>query len=240
VKLGGLSRRKIVMAHDPIFMEGDDADQFFNIVDGIVKLVKTMPDGKQHIVGLMYPTDFIGEPWAYRRKYAAEAATEVELCCFPRTPFLALLAANPKLERRIFEYTVRELDICRDWTMVLGRKSAYERIASFIYAIARRVRDGGCGDGDCGRVEFRLPFTRAEMADYLGLTLETVSRQFSRLKHKKIIELRTSREIVIENLDLLAAVAQIDGCTAHIDPHRRDEPTDVASPGKCRDMRTGL
>jgi CRP/FNR family transcriptional regulator len=223
-KLAKISRRKVVKAHNPVFMDGDDADQYFNVIDGIVKLVKTLPDGKQHIVGLMYPTDFLGQPLSRQHKYTAEAATDVELCCFPRAPFEALLAENPKLERRIFEFTVRELDICRDWTLLLGRKSSYERVASFLYMIARRMSVSGCKCIEGGdELHFRLPFTRAEIADYLGLTLETVSRQLSRLKNKKIIELRTSREISIANLDLLAAVAQIDACQDDIDMRQGEQ-----------------
>ncbi|NJM34443.1 MAG: Crp/Fnr family transcriptional regulator [Rhodomicrobium sp.] len=184
-KLGRVARRRHIKAHQPIFLDGDDADQYFNVVEGIVKLVKTSPDGKQHIVGLMYPPDFLGEPLNRQHSYTAEAATDVELCSFPRSQFEALIDAHPKLERRLLELTVHELEICRNWTLLLSRKSSYERVASFLYMMAKRVPAMGCAPRPDGPISIVLPFTRSEMADYLGLTLETVSRQMSRLKAKR-------------------------------------------------------
>jgi CRP/FNR family transcriptional regulator len=211
-KLQKIARRKLVKTHQPIFRDGEAADQYFNIVKGVVKLVKTLEDGKQHIVGLMYPPDFLAQPLEDRHTYSAEAATDVELCCFPRAPFDALLSSQPRLERKILEFTLRELDICRDWTLLLGRKSSYERVASFLYMVARRATLIGCSGEDRHSVRFELPFTRSEIADYLGLTLETVSRQFTQLKAKKIIFLPTHREIVVPEMELLAAVGHIDHC----------------------------
>ncbi len=215
--LSKMSRRKLVQAHHPIFHEGDEADQYFNVVRGIIKLVKTLTDGHQHIIGLVYPPEFLGEPWHIMRSYSAEAATDVELCGFPRAPFEKLMDSNQKFKHTLFEFTLRELDICRNWTLLLARKSAHEKVASFLYMIASRVPVAGCKD--CGEVpvHFHLPFTRAEMADYLGLTLETVSRQLSQLKAKKVIEMSSSRDLLIPDLELLAAIGRIDSCTGEAD-----------------------
>jgi CRP/FNR family transcriptional regulator len=207
-----ISRRRSVKAHESIFMDGDKASLYFNVVRGIVKLVKTSSEGKQHIVGLLYPPDFLGEPFHAKHTYSAEAATDVELCCFSRSQMEALMEASPKLERRLLEFTVHELEICRNWNLLLGRKSSYERVASFLYMMAKRIPWIGCETPRRGPIQFYLPFTRAEMADYLGLTLETVSRQLSQLKSKRIIELPKNREVIVPDLELLSAVGHIDEC----------------------------
>ncbi len=208
-----ISRRKTVPSHHVIFRDGDDADQYFNITSGVVKLVKTLADGQQHIVGLVSPPGFLGQTLNVRHTYSAESATEVELCAYPRPAFEAFLKLHPELEREIFHMTVRELDHCRDWTLLLGRKGSYERVAGFLIMMARRFPQA---EGE-NRAHFELPFTRAEMADYLGLTLETVSRQFSHLKNKHLIDLPSSRDIIIPDIELLGAIAQIETCSETFD-----------------------
>jgi len=215
-QLSQMSRRKSVSAHTVIFRDGDQADQYFTVTSGIVKLVKTLADGHQHIIGLIYPPDFVGQTRNLRHTYSAEAATDVHLCIYPRPLFEAFMKQHHELERQMFEMMVRELDVCRDWTLLLGRKCSYERVAGFLLMMAKRVPQAVSGQ-DLNSVHFELPFTRAEMADYLGLTLETVSRQFSRLKKKRIIALPSSREIVIPDMELLSAVAQIETCSMVFD-----------------------
>jgi CRP/FNR family transcriptional regulator len=210
-KLLKISRQRFVKAHQPIFHDGDNADQYFNIVRGVVKLVKTLEDGKQHIIGLMYPPDFLGQSLSSHHAFSAEAATDVEICSFQRAPFDALLTEHPKLEHKILEFTLRDLDICRDWTLMLGRKSSYERVASFLYMLAKRSSSPGCKNGGKEPIRFELPFTRAEIGDYLGLAFETVSRQFTQLKERKIIDLPTQREVVIPDIAHLLTVARLEG-----------------------------
>lgn len=214
-QLLSISRRRIIPAHQVIFRDGDEADQYFNIVSGVVKLVKMLADGQQHIVGLLYPPDFMGQSLSRHHTYYAEAATDVELCVYPRGPFEAFLKLHAEFERQIFEMTVRELDFCRDWTLLLGRKCSYERVAGFLLMMAKRMAQSGAGNESDNAAHFELPFTRAEMADYLGLTLETVSRQFSRLKKKNVITLPSSRDIIIPDVELLSAIAKIESCSQY-------------------------
>lgn len=210
-----ISRRRVLASHNVIFRDGDEADHYFSITSGIVKLVKTLADGHQHIIGLIHQPGFMGQTLNRRHSYAAESATEVELCAYPRAAFDTLMKAHPQLERRIFEMTIRELDVCRDWTLLLGRKCSFERVAGFLLMMARRMPR--TPDASANSVHFELPFTRAEMADYLGLTLETVSRQFSRLKTKEIIALPSSRDITIPDIGLLSTVAQMESCSNAFD-----------------------
>jgi CRP/FNR family transcriptional regulator, anaerobic regulatory protein len=220
LQLGKIARRKSVKAHQVIFRDGDKADQYFNIVSGVVKLIKTLANGEQHIIGLLYPPDFMGQSLSRRHTYSAEAAAETEVCFYPRVQFEIFLRTHPELERRIFHMTIRELDACRDWTLLLGRKCSYQRVAGFLLMMARRVPVMGCGHSAGDSAHFQLPFTRSEMADYLGLTLETVSRQFSCLKKKRIIFLPSSREVIVPDIKLLSAVANIESCSGGFDENQ--------------------
>lgn len=209
-RLSSIARRRIVPANQYIFRDGDEALSFAAIVSGVVKLIKTTAEGERHIIGLVYAPEFLGHTFALQHRFSASAATDVDMCTFPRSSFNRLLKEFPELERWLFEFTVRELDISRDWTLMLGRKSSYERVASLLLITARRSREAGCQLLTDNSARFELPLTRSELADYLGLTLETVSRKISGLKRKGIIELRTTREIVVPDIDLLAEVANMD------------------------------
>jgi CRP/FNR family transcriptional regulator len=130
------------------------------------------------------------------------ATTDLQLCCFRRVPFLAMMDDTPHIAQRLLEMTLDELDAAREWMLLLGRKTAREKIASFLSIIARRDATFN-GRGGMGEVAFDLPLTREAMADYLGLTLETVSRQMSGLKKDGVIRLEGKRHIVIPDFDLL-------------------------------------
>ncbi len=224
ISMEKMSRKRTVKAHEVIFHDGDVSNQYFNVKTGAIKLIKTLGDGRQHIVGLLYPPDFMGQCVNSHHTYSAETAIDTELCSYPRGPFDLFLTTHPELERKILNMTLRELDSCRDWSLLLGRKSSYERVAGFLLMIAKRIPDGGPnGAGDAGPncAHFQLPFTRAEMADYLGLTLETVSRQFSRLKGERIIALPSSRVVIIPNIDMLGAVANVETCSKTIERKQR-------------------
>jgi len=207
--LDKMGRDKILGARDPIFRQGDDAIQYFGIKSGIIKLVKTFADGNQSIVGLPEAPSFVGHCQSKYHTYSAEAVTNAELCCYPRGPFDAFLTTHPEVARKIFEMTLRELDTCRDWSFLLRRQCSYERVAGFLLMIAARMPNISAGEADRNGVHFQLPLTRAEIADFLGLTLETVSRQFTRLKDTRIISLPSSREVIIQDLRHLSLVANV-------------------------------
>ena len=141
----------------------------------------------------------------------AEAATDVEICTFPNAAFERLVGEYPGLQQRLFQHTLDELDAARDWMLLLGRKTAEEKVASFLYMLARRSLMTGCvHKATPGAAAFELPLTRSDMADYLGLTIETVSRQLTRLKTSNVIRLSTNRLIMVPDLDRLANAAGQD------------------------------
>jgi len=181
---------------------------FANIISGVVKLTKTLDDGRQQIVGILFPPDFIGRAYSERIPYNAEAITDTTICCFPHASFERLLNEIPELEHKLFERTLDELDSAREWMVLLGRKSAEERIASFLLHIARRTDLVRCPHGQ--RPEFtvfKLPLTRMDMADYLGLTIETVSRQMTKLRSRNIIKIDENTIISVLDMGALEEIA---------------------------------
>ncbi len=206
--LNRLSRRRSVPAGQTILGEGEAHTIFANIVSGVVKLTKTLDDGRQHIIGLLFASDFLGRAFRRDNPYFAEAATDVELCIFPAAGFEKLLPDHPGLEHRLFQFTLSELDACQEWMLLLARKRAEERVASFLLMIAKRVPSVDCPPAENpGSIHFQLPLSRAEISDCLGLTIETVSRQMTRLKTKGVIELVNYREIVIPDIRALQQAA---------------------------------
>ncbi|MFC0201071.1 transcriptional regulator FnrL [Paracoccus rhizosphaerae] len=183
-------------AGQPIVWEGDRMDFVGSVVTGVASLTQTLEDGRTQMVGLLLPSDFLGRPGRDQAAYNATAATKVVLCCFRRKPFDQMMRATPHLAHRLLEMTLDELDAAREWMLLLGRKTAREKIASFISIIARRQaalhkRQPG------GRMVLELPLTREAMADYLGLTIETVSRQITALKRDGVIELEGKRGVIL-------------------------------------------
>ncbi len=201
-----IARQRLIPAGQVIAAEKDIV--FANIMQGVIKLTKTLADGRQQIVGLQFPPDFIGRIYAEETPYFAEAATNVELCAFPRDGFETMLKRYPNLEHRLFENTLDELDSARDWMLLLGRKTAQEKVASLLLMMAKRAPNIGCSHTpEANFAQFSLTLTRADLADFLGLTLETVSRQITKLKTAGIIELIDNRESVVPDLGKLEDVA---------------------------------
>jgi CRP/FNR family transcriptional regulator len=153
------------------------------------------------MVGLLLPSDFVGRPGRGVAPYDVTATTDLVMCCFRKKPFEDMMATTPHVAQRLLEMTLDELDAAREWMLLLGRKTAREKIASLLAIIARRVSGQ---KQRIGAVQFDLPLTREEMADYLGLTLETVSRQMSALKRDGVIHLQEKRRILVPDLDALS------------------------------------
>ncbi len=208
-ELAGRTAKRRVDAGRTLQADGEQVAGYANLLQGVVKLSKTLADGRQQIVGLQFPPDFVGRPFGRESRLSAEAVSEVELCTFPRAVLEDMLQRHPELERRLFEQTLLELDEARDWLLTLGRKTARERVASLLYMIARHVPAETPDDAaERSSVSFDLPLTRADMADFLGLTIETVSRQITRLRQEGIIKLMANRQITVPELDRLAAAAE--------------------------------
>ncbi len=211
-KLALLAHRKKFPAGRTIISDEEPVDFFANIISGAVKLTKTLPDGRQQIVGLLFAPDFLGRAYSKSNPYTAEAVTEVEICTFPHAAFERLVGEYPGLQQRLFKDTLDELDAARDWMLLLGRKTAEEKVASFLLMLARHALMTGCQHTGAANVAaFELPLTRSDIADYLGLTIETVSRQLTRLKTSNVIRFNSNRLITVPDLQRLTQFAGQDG-----------------------------
>lgn len=196
-------------AGQPVIWSGDRMDFVATVVSGIATLTQTMEDGRRQMVGMLLPSDFVGRPGRGLAAYDVTATTDLVMCCFRRKPFEDMMAATPRIAHRLLEMTLDELDAAREWMLLLGRKTAREKIASLLAIIARR--DAMLHEKQsAGQIVFDLPLSREEMADYLGLTLETVSRQISALKKDGVIELASKRNITVPSMSRLLEEAGDD------------------------------
>jgi len=190
-------------AGESVVWVGDRMAFVGSVISGVASLTQTLDDGRTQMVGLLLPSDFLGRPGRDCAPYTVTALTDTQLCCFHRRPFEELMRKNPRISARLLEMTLDELDAAREWLLLLGRKSAREKIASFLAIIARRAAPQRTASG--AAVTFDLPLTRDAMADYLGLTIETVSRQISALKREGVIALKGARRVTVPDFARLVA-----------------------------------
>lgn len=198
-----IGRRRVMPAGEVVTWAGDASSTCANVVSGALKVTASTADGREQIVGLMFPGDFVGELFKEEASLTVTTLTETDLCTFPRSRFERTLDAYPQLERMLLERTMTALNEARDRMLSLGRKNAQERIAGFLLEIADRA---GTRD-ESGGIRFLIPISRGEMADFLGLTIETISRQLTKLKATGIIAFaKGGRECIILDRDWLAAI----------------------------------
>jgi len=207
-RLEQLKYYRSFQAGQTVIWSGDRMDFVASVISGIATLTQTMEDGRRQMVGLLLPSDFVGRPGRSTAAYDVTATTDLVMCCFRKKPFEELILSTPHISQRLLEMTLDELDAAREWMLLLGRKTAREKIASLLAIIARR--DVSLKPRSKGPIVFDLPLTREEMADYLGLTLETVSRQVSALRRDGVISLEGKRHVTVNDFDRLLEVAGDD------------------------------
>jgi CRP/FNR family transcriptional regulator len=182
---------------DELIGESTETASYANVMKGVVKLTKGLEDGRRQLVGLQFAPDFLGRLFSTESSVTAEAASDVELCVVPRPALERMVAENPALEHRLMQQTLRELDEARDWMVTLGRKTAVEKVASFLLLIASHANPDR---KEGAPVSFDLPLSRGDIADFLGVTIETVSRQFTKLKSDGVIRTVGLRGIEVPDL----------------------------------------
>ncbi len=202
VELDRISEVRDYATRTTLFDQGALAGSVFNLTEGMVRLYKSLPDGRRQIVGFALPGDFLGLALQDRYGVVAEAVTQVRVCRFVRTAFLDYVEGKPHLLRRLHEFAGHELSLAQDQMLLLGRRSADEKVAAFLLSLqARYARIGALS------VTIPLPMSRQDIADYLGLTIETVSRTLTKFARDKLIVIVPDgvRLLDREGLDELAA-----------------------------------
>ena len=197
-ELNRLGRRTQISAGQTLVWEGDESVVVGNVLSGILKLSTVTGDGREQIVGIVYPSDFIGRPFGRDNHHSITALTDASLCVFGRAAFDRFARDHGEVAQALLARTLLELDRARHWMLLLGRKSACERVASLILEMGERLGS---------HHEIALPLSRQQMADVLGLTIETVSRSLTKLKEAGIISLPGTRQLIIGEPEKLARIA---------------------------------
>lgn len=178
-----IAQSQTFTARKTLFCEGEPASAVFNVTAGAVRLSKVLADGRRQILGFALPGDFLGLAEVAVWPFSGEALGPVTACRFARDAHHDLVEAKPHLLRRLHDYATHELTMAQEQIVLLGRRTAAERLAAFLLTMRRRwaVTNGAAS------VTVPLPMGRQDIADYLGLTIETVSRMFQKLVRARLI-----------------------------------------------------
>jgi CRP/FNR family transcriptional regulator, anaerobic regulatory protein len=208
-RLGAVTWHRRFSAGHVIHAEGEVPPAFCAILSGVVKLMKSLPNGSQQIVGLARAGDFLGRPFGGEARASAVAASEVKLCWFPRPTIEGLASESSAVKDWLFEHVADELEKAQEWIMLLGRMTAEQKMAAFLLSVMRDQQGEEPGEARrAADVTIELPISRTEIADYLGLTIETVSRQIARLRERKVVTVGNSRSMVIHHPEALEAAIE--------------------------------
>jgi CRP/FNR family transcriptional regulator len=188
--------------------EGDPADHFFNVTAGTARLFKLLPDGRRQIIGFATEGHFLGLALDGAYSLGAEAVEVLHLCQFSRPKLRLLIEDLPALEKRLLDAAWSELVAAQDQMLLLGRKTARERVASFLVAQSRQRNCAARSPEPDGTLRVPLPMSRQEIADYLGLTIETVSRILTRLRKEGLIAVADRSSILLRKPTRLEAAAR--------------------------------
>jgi CRP/FNR family transcriptional regulator len=211
---GGLARMlaqatmRRVDAKEFVFMEGDPSTHVFQIETGAVALYKLLPDGRRQVLGFAYPGDLVGLGAQGEHFTNAQAIKPTRLRCLTQSSLHQFARRDPMLGFKLYETMAQELASARDLMLTTGQRSAMERLVSFLLALSRR--NERAGKDPCA---FDLPMTRADIGDFLGLTIETVSRAFTKLRQLGVIELPQSSRVHLVDIEAMQALA--DGGDEH-------------------------
>jgi CRP/FNR family transcriptional regulator len=191
---------------DALFRQGDRAAHVFTLTQGAARMTRLLPDGRQAAIGFRFAGDILGFTPAEEYPFGAEALTSAKVCRLDRRRLDALFRRYPVLERRFLELCTRELAATQDHVLALNRFTAEERVAAFLISLVEaQERRGGRGP------VFDLPATRADIGEFLGLTLETVSRAFSAFRKRGLIRLHGHSGIELLQRGALQALAAGEG-----------------------------
>ena len=182
-----------------IYGEGEPADYLYKVMSGAVRVSKLLDDGRRQVTAFHLPGEIFGLELGKEHRFSAEAISESSILVVKRSTVLALAGRDGEVARQLWTLTADALQRVQDHMLVLGCMNAKERVANFLLQLAKRVSSGN---------EVELPMPRQDIADYLGLTIETVSRTMTQLENDATITLPTSRHIVLRNR---AALSRLNG-----------------------------
>jgi CRP/FNR family transcriptional regulator len=182
-----------------LFSEGDRADHAYKIVSGVMRLCKNFPDGRRQIAQFLFPGDYLSFIKLAEHSFCAEAVVDVELLSFPQVQLEQLCERHPDLRGRLFQMASGRIRDIQNHLTIVGRQTAKERVASFLLLLSERLASNSS--------VFDVPMSRQDIADYLGLTMETVSRILSQFRAKRIVASPDLHRLKILDFEALRALA---------------------------------
>lgn len=202
-QLDAIAERVSLRAGEPLAREGDPVTNVYNVTAGSVRIYKLLRDGRRQIIGFLFAGDFVGLTGGETHAFSAEAIEDTTLCRFRRSEYHALSRQRPALERALLERAMHDLDVAQNQMLLLGRKTAQERVASFLMDLPTRDPIRPSVDH-----MVHLPMTRSEIADYLGLTIETVSRELTKLKKSGLVTAVSAHGLRVDQPERLRAMGE--------------------------------
>ena len=190
----GISSEKKFSNKQVIFLQSDEGKRLYNITEGNVKIYQLLQDGRIQIIGFLYPGDFFGSYKKGGYNYSAQAIGDVAVCEFKENVLNDHMNKNPRLSLELLNMTTNELILAQDRVKVLGKLTATERVANFISNISKQRARINWQDNPIS-----LPMSRQDIADYLGLTIATVSREITNLKTSSVIKMISTSQIYIND-----------------------------------------
>ena len=191
--------------HEMLFGEGDKGGRYYEVLEGVLCSFRILHDGRRQILSFNYPGDIVGIGHEIEYKCSCEAVSEARVRCIPAATVQRSIETRPEIARKLLKVATIELASMHDHFVLVGRKSATEKLASFLLALARREAGK---DGDA--VTFQLPMTRTDIADFLGMTIETVSRRFTALRKMGVIDLPQTTTVHVRDMLRLEDLAEGD------------------------------
>jgi len=191
--------------HDALFFQGDDAEYIFGVVDGVMCNYQILADGRRQVISFAYPGEIIGLSHSDTYRFNCEASCDACVRRISSVAFFRYAEGRADIGRRLLDIANAELTSTQEHQVLLGRKSAAEKLAWFLLSLVRR------NDGEFApRPQFQLPMMRRDIADYLGLTVETVSRNLTKFKVMGVIDMPQSKTVVVHDMDMLKEAAEGD------------------------------
>ena len=197
-----ISSEKEFKNKQTVFLQEEESKNLYNITQGNIKIYKLLRDGRIQIIGFLYPGDFFGSYKKGKYNYSAESIGNVKLCVFKQEVLDNYLEKNMNLAKELLHMTSHELTLAQDRIGVLGKLNANQRMAAFILNISKQRARIGWQDNPIS-----LPMVRQDIADYLGLTLETVSRELTKLKTSNLIKVLSSSQIYLRDKASLSVIS---------------------------------
>ncbi len=194
--------------NEPLFYDGDEADFIYEVVEGLIISYNILPDGRRQVLGFSYPGDIVGLSHDGIHHHCSSAGGAAKVRSMPRGMLMRVARERPEIAAKLLVCATSQLSRVQDHFVLLGCKCAQEKVASFLLELAKRYTN----EGDRS-VTFELPVKRSDIADYLGTTIETVSRQLTKLRTAGVIDLPQTSVVHVRDMIALGQLAEVDDST---------------------------